>query len=41
MKDPKMFYDLLAILTEIESAKENKQYTTMLSYYDASSGVFL
>lgn len=39
MKDPKMLYDLLDILTEIESAKENEQYATLLSYYDSSSGV--
>lgn len=39
MKDPKMLYDLLDILTEIESAKENDQYVTLLSYYDSSSGV--
>lgn len=39
MKDPKMLYDLLDILTEIESTKENEQYATLLSYYDSSSGV--
>ncbi|XP_065944078.1 uncharacterized protein [Magallana gigas] len=39
IKDPKMLYDLLDILTEIESAKENEQYATLLSYYDSSSGV--
>lgn len=35
MKDPKMLYDLLDILTEIKSAKENEQYATLLSYYDS------
>lgn len=39
MKNPKMLYDLLDILTEIESAKENEQNATLLSYYDSSSGV--
>ena len=38
-KDPKKLYDLLDILTEIESVKENPQYATLLSYYDSSSGV--
>lgn len=41
MKDPKMFYDLLEILTEIESAKENEQYATMqlYDYFDSSFDV--
>lgn len=34
-----MLYDLVDILTVIESAKENEQYATLLSYYDSSSGV--
>lgn len=39
MKNPKMFYDLLDILKEIESEKENERYARLLSYYDSSSGV--
>lgn len=39
MINPKMLYDLLDILTEIESATENEKYATLLSYYDSSSGV--
>lgn len=37
MKNPKMLYDLHDFLKE--SAKENEQYATLLSYYDSSSGV--
>lgn len=37
MKNPKMLYDLHDFLKE--SAKENGQYATLLSYYDSSSGV--
>lgn len=37
MKNPKMLYDLLDFLKE--SAKENEQYATLLSYYDSYSGV--
>lgn len=37
--DPKMLYDLLDNLTEIESAKKDEQYATLLSYYDLSFGV--
>lgn len=39
MKDYKLLYDLFDILTEIESANDNEQYATLLSYYDSSSGV--
>jgi hypothetical protein len=38
-KDPKRLYDLLDILTEIESVKENPRYAILLSYFDSSSGV--
>nr|XP_022331795.1 uncharacterized protein LOC111129629 [Crassostrea virginica] len=38
-KEPKKLYDLLDILTEIESAKENPRYSVLLSYFDSSSGV--
>lgn len=34
-----MLYDLLDILKDIKSAKENEKYETLLSYYDSSSGV--
>lgn len=37
--DPKRLYDLLDIITEIESAKQNEQYSVLLSYFDSSSGV--
>jgi hypothetical protein len=32
-------YDLLDILTEIESVMLNSQYATLFSYYNSSSGV--
>ena len=38
-RDPKRLYDLLDILTEIESIKENPRYAILLSYFDSSSGV--
>jgi hypothetical protein len=38
-KEPKRLYDLLDILTEIESVKENPRYAILLSYFDSSSGV--
>ncbi|XP_056016958.1 uncharacterized protein LOC130053620 [Ostrea edulis] len=38
-KEPKKLYDLLDILTEIESVKENPTYAILLSYFDSSSGV--
>ena len=39
LKEPKRLYDLLDILTEIECTKENVGYSTLLSYFDSSSGV--
>lgn len=38
-KDSEKLYDLADILAEIESAKENKTYSSLLSYYDTSSGI--
>ena len=38
-KPEEVVFDLLDILTKIESVKENPQYATLLSYYDSSSGV--
>jgi len=38
-KDNVKLYDLLDILTEIESVMLNPQYATLLSYYNSSSGV--
>lgn len=38
-KDSKKLYDLTDLLCEIESVKENPRYVTLLSYFDASSGV--
>ena len=38
-KELKKLYDLLDILSEIESAKENPRYSVLLSYFDSSSGV--
>ena len=38
-KDNQKLYDLLDILTEIESALVNPLYTTLLSYFNSSSGV--
>ena len=38
-KDARKLYDLLDILTEIESAKANPQYSTLLAYFDSSSGI--
>ena len=38
-KDNVKLYDLLDILTEIESVMLNPQYATLFSYYNSSSGV--
>ncbi|CAG2195834.1 unnamed protein product [Mytilus edulis] len=38
-KDCVKLYDLLDILTEIESSMLNPKYTTLLSYYNSSSGI--
>ena len=38
-KDNMKLYDLLDILTEIESVMLNPQYATLFSYYNSSSGV--
>ena len=38
-KDYRKLYDLTDILSQIESSKEDPQYSTLLSYYDSSSGV--
>lgn len=32
-------YELADILAEIEAAKENPKYSTLLSYFDSSSGI--
>ncbi|MES9969565.1 MAG: hypothetical protein ABW092_05990, partial [Candidatus Thiodiazotropha sp.] len=38
-KDTKKLYDLSDILSEIEAAKENRNYQNLLAYFDSSSGV--
>jgi hypothetical protein len=38
-KDPKRFFDLSDIVTEIASLKETPEYETLLGYYDSSTGV--
>jgi hypothetical protein len=38
-KDNVKLYDLLDLLTEIESVMLNLRYTTLFSYYNSSSGV--
>ena len=38
-KDSQRHYDLADIFAEIESAKEDKTYASLLSYYDTSSGI--
>lgn len=38
-KDNKMMCELLDLLSEIESLKENYIYATMFSHYDCSTGV--
>ena len=38
-KDSKQLYDLADILAEIEAARETPKYTTLLSYFDSSSGI--
>ncbi|KAK3099523.1 hypothetical protein FSP39_005709 [Pinctada imbricata] len=38
-KDSHKLYELSDILSEIESSKENQKYSTLLSYFDSSTGV--
>lgn len=38
-KDSQRLYDLLDIVTEIESAKESDPYQALLAYFDTSSGI--
>ncbi|XP_071138882.1 uncharacterized protein [Mytilus edulis] len=38
-KDHSRLYELLDILTQIESSKENEPFSNLLSYFDSSSGV--
>lgn len=38
-KEYQKLYDLLDILSEIESMKEDPRYRTLLSYYDSSAGI--
>ncbi|XP_052073800.1 uncharacterized protein LOC127711732 [Mytilus californianus] len=38
-KDHSRLYELLDILTQIESSKENETFSNLLSYFDSSSGV--
>lgn len=38
-KDYAKLYELLDIVTEIDSLKENPTYSTLLAYFDSSSGV--
>lgn len=38
-KDYAKLYELLDIVTEIDSLKENPTYSTLLTYFDSSSGV--
>lgn len=38
-KDYAKLYELLEIVTEIDSLKENPTYSTLLAYFDSSSGV--
>ena len=38
-KDSKKLYDLADLVSEIEALKQDPKYSTILSYYDASSGV--
>ncbi|XP_062590301.1 uncharacterized protein LOC134251896 [Saccostrea cucullata] len=37
--DPKRYYDLLDLLYEIESNKQDPKYSRLLGYYDTSSGI--
>lgn len=39
VRDYKKLYDLSDLLSEIESVKANPSYSTLLAYFDASSGV--
>lgn len=39
IKENKRMYELADILAEIEAAKENPKYSTLLSYFDSSSGI--
>lgn len=38
-RDSKKFFDLADLLSEIESVKENSQYSALLSYFDTSAGI--
>jgi len=38
-KDTCRYYELLDILTQIESTKENPEYSSLLAYFDSSSGI--
>ena len=38
-KDSSKLYDLLDIITEVQSAMANPVYSTLLAYFDSSSGV--
>ena len=40
-RDTKKLYELAAILSEVESVKEDQQYSLLLSYFDTSAGVKL
>ena len=39
VKDDKKFYELLDLLCEIQSLKEDRNYSSLLSYFDTSSGI--
>ena len=38
-KDNKKLYELADILAEVEAAKEDQKYKTLLAYFDSSSGI--
>lgn len=39
VRDSKKLFDLADLLSEIESVKENPQYSALLSYFDTSAGI--
>ena len=39
LSDSKKLYDLADLLTEIAAVKENPTYSTLLAYFDSSSGI--
>ena len=39
-RDSKKLYDLVDILSEIESLKENPKYAVLLAHFDSSAGIF-